>query len=193
MANYQFKTRETTKAKLDLIPISIGQMITCSDTGELYFDTAYDGRKSISDFIILDTDSERIALISPVTEKLYLIKETNFIWRYDGTSWIQLTYPKVEIIRGVIANITEEDRIDFDVNFIINFNPNTDTLFIYQNSVLLLEGIDYDGICADCTGPICTYYIYDSDSRFKGTEEAPTIIQYIIYKNTGSTPIVGPI
>lgn len=185
MANYQFKTRETTKAKLDLVPISIGQMITCSDTGELYFDTAYDGRKSISDFIILDTDDERVALTSPVTEKLYLIKETNFIWRYDGTSWIQLTYPKVEIIRGAIANITEEERIDFDDNF----NPNTDTLFIYQNSVLLLEGIDY-GIYADYTGPICTYYVYDS--RFKGTEEAPTIIQYIIYKNTGST-IVNPI
>ena len=188
MANYQFKTRETIKSKLDLIPISVGQMITCSDTGELYFDTAYDGRICISDFIILNTDEEILNLENPIIGKLYLSKETNFIYRYDE-NWIQLTYPKVEIVRGTIIDTTETYTIKFDDNFNNNFNPNTDTVFIYINGTLLIDANYY----------LISLYnsetkLYDNGfgigldgQEFLGSEKSPTIIHYIIYKNTGNT------
>lgn len=187
MANYQFKTRETIKSKLDLIPISVGQMITCSDTGELYFDTAYDGRICISDFIILNTDEEILNLENPIIGKLYLSKETNFIYRYDE-NWIQLTHPKVEIVRGTIQDTTETNYIHFDDNFNNNFNPDTDSVFIYRNSILMME-IDYDIISLYNTETNSYNGEYAIHSHFKGSNESPTILYYIIYKNTGSTII----
>ena len=92
-----FKPIETTKTNINKIKVVAGQMISCSDTGELYFDTIKNGRQSVADLIIVENDQARTPLTKPLSNKLYLVKDTNYIWRYDGKAWNQLTFSKPNI------------------------------------------------------------------------------------------------
>lgn len=139
-----FKPIETTKTNINKIKVVAGQMISCSDTGELYFDTIKNGRQSIADLIIVDNDTARTSLAKPLSNKLYLVKSTNYIWRYDGITWKQLTFskPKIESY-GYTATISEYFNYGtIDINKLNtditdgNFNIDKDYIEVYINGVL---------------------------------------------------------
>lgn len=160
-----FKPIETTKANIGKIKVTAGQMISCSDTGELYFDTIKNGRQSIADLIIVENDTARTSLAKPLSNKLYLVKDTNYIWRYDGTNWNQLTFSKPSIEsyyhRASISEYFEYGALEINkLNKDItngNFDINKDYIEVYINGILvysclerlnseirLLLGIEYD-------------------------------------------------
>lgn len=148
-----FKPKEVTKSKLSTVPVVAGQMITCSDTGELYFDTSTNQRVSISDFIFCETLTDLEGLQTYLTDKFYLVKEDNSIWRYNGSSLIELN-PRVSIEEGVYEYqyntdlfILSDDGLtinQFDISDSdLEYNPLKDNIFIYLNSILLILNIDY--------------------------------------------------
>lgn len=139
-----FKPIETTKANIGKIKVTAGQMISCSDTGELYFDTIKNGRQSIADLIIVENDAARTSLTKPLSNKLYLVKNTNYIWRYDGATWVQLTFSKPNIISYTYtANISEDfkygtieiAKLNTDITD-GNFDINKDYIEVFINGIL---------------------------------------------------------
>ncbi len=139
-----FKPIETTKANIGNIKVTAGQMISCSDTGELYFDTIKNGRQSIADLIIVENDKARTALTKPLSNKLYLVKDTNYIWRYDGANWNQLTfskpsisnyYYKTTISEYFIYGTLEIDKLNKDITN-GDFDINKDYIEVFINGIL---------------------------------------------------------
>ena len=141
-----FKPKEVTKDKLDSLPILAGQMITCSDTGELYFDTSSSQRISISNFIFCETKTDLDNITTYLTDKIYLNKEDNSIWKYNGSNLVNIN-PKISVEKttlGLNDLIVENNLIS---GFIIPFEDYTldsNDLLIYLNSTLLMESEDYN-------------------------------------------------
>ena len=77
---------ETIQTKLSTLTKKDGQLIVVRDNASLHIDL--DGNRIyISDWIDISTDEERLAMISPLSNKYYYVVETNKIWRYikNGT------------------------------------------------------------------------------------------------------------
>ena len=184
-----FKPIETTKTNINKIKVVAGQMISCSDTGELYFDTIKNGRQSIADLIIVENDQARTSLTKPLSNKLYLVKSTNYIWRYDGKAWNQLTFskPKIETYsdRIILSEVVNDYGMEIPNELVeyFNFDPHLDYLEIFLNGLLtdfnLVEYIDNIGI----------KIVFNFDTK-KYTSESE--ITYKIYKNCGPTYIDMP-
>lgn len=90
---YFFQVKETVKSVVndtEQIPLVPGQYLICTDTGDLYYDTADSRRKHLTDIIDLDTDAERVAILVPL-DKIYFIKDTGHFWRYLAGAWVDLT------------------------------------------------------------------------------------------------------
>jgi hypothetical protein len=81
---------ETIKSNISSIPINAGQIISCHDTGELFFDTIDGDRIQISDIIYINTEAQKNALLAPLSNKLYLIRETANVYIHDGENWYLL-------------------------------------------------------------------------------------------------------
>lgn len=186
-----FKPIETTKANIGKIKVTAGQMISCSDTGELYFDTIKNGRQSIADLIIVENDKARIALTKPLSNKLYLVKDTNYIWRYDGANWNQLTFSKPEIrsyndLSIILSEVVDDYGMDIPNNLIrlLKYNPQLDYLEIFINGVLnVFYLVDYGGdIGTKINFPYLDASKYTSEST----------ITYKVYKNCGPTIFSQP-
>ena len=86
----KLKLIETIQTKLPTLSKTDGQLIVIRDNASLYVDL--DGaRIYISDWIDVSTDTDRLAMLTPLSNKYYYVVETNKIWRYIGGSWIQIT------------------------------------------------------------------------------------------------------
>lgn len=88
----------TVEERLDLLPISNGQLIFVRDSHKIYHD--YNGERiEYSQILFLKDDNARLQLTSPI-EMFYFIRETKVLWAYtkeDG--WISLTNsPKESIV-----------------------------------------------------------------------------------------------
>lgn len=181
-----FKPIETTKANIGKIKVTAGQMISCSDTGELYFDTIKNGRQSIADLIIVENDQARTSLAKPLSNKLYLVKSTNYIWRYDGKAWTQLTFskPKIEIYhhKATISEYFNYGTIDINkLNAEItngNFDINKDYIEVFINGVLTYAFLEKLGTTIQLTLGI---------EHRKYTSESELIFK--VYKNCGPMKI----
>lgn len=75
--------REISQSQLSLVPITSGQLICCTDTGNFYKDT--DGIRIALGSSIIYVDSLPLA---PLSEKIYLLKPDK-LYLYDG-DWIEL-------------------------------------------------------------------------------------------------------
>lgn len=184
-----FKPIETTKTNIGNIKEVAGQMISCSDTGELYFDTIKNGRQSIADLIIVENDEARTSLTKPLSNKLYLVKDTNYIWRYDGSAWNQLTFSKPAIQTYsdtiMLSEVTDSNNVMVfpeELTEYYEFNPEKDYLEVFLNGVLvnISLGKYTDGILR----------IYFNINCSKYTSEST--ITYKIYKNCGPMRVSGP-
>lgn len=91
--DYFFSAFETTRSKAkdtSLCPIAPGQYFICTDSGDVFYDTADGVRKHLTDIIDLETDAERAAILTPL-DKMYFVKETAHFWRYLNGTWADLS------------------------------------------------------------------------------------------------------
>ena len=70
-------------SQLANIKIVAGSTIYTRDTGKHFIDISDTERVQISDVVYIDTDKERIALLAPLPDKLYITRDTNKIWIYS--------------------------------------------------------------------------------------------------------------
>ena len=70
-------------SQLANIKIVAGSTIYTRDTGKHFIDISDTERVQISDIIYIDTDKERIALLAPLPDKLYITRDTNKVWVYS--------------------------------------------------------------------------------------------------------------
>ena len=69
-----------------------GSIIICSDTGEIYHDNLDGERIKVAEQIVyLNTETERTSLLTPQINTLYVVKESNIIYRYEDGEWISLS------------------------------------------------------------------------------------------------------
>jgi hypothetical protein len=142
--NVSFK--RTIKSKLDLLPIVEGQMTFVKDTQELYFDMSSSVRTKSTDIVELDTEDERINLVTPINDKIYFVHSTRRFWLYTNLSWQIISgegasEPIVETLTVTTDGQTEFELSDVPstgkVNFSINgVNYSQDTEFSLSNKTL---------------------------------------------------------
>ena len=79
-------------SQLANIKIVAGSTIYTRDTGKHFIDISDTERVQISDIIYIDTDRERIALLAPLPDKLYITRDTNKVWIYsvETSKWVCL-------------------------------------------------------------------------------------------------------
>ena len=87
---------ETIKDEIYYIDIEPGQLIYCSDTNESYFDTDEEARILLEGIIYLNKEDEKKKIISPLLNRVYVVKETGTVYRYEGT-WFRIEDPRTLI------------------------------------------------------------------------------------------------
>lgn len=69
------------------VPFKEKQFLIVTDSGDIFYD--FDGtRVQLTDILVVDTESQRLALISPF-EKFYFVKKSGVLWRYNNGSWVK--------------------------------------------------------------------------------------------------------
>ena len=96
---------ETIKEEMYYIDVDPGQLIYCSDTKESYFDNEENNRIEVKDIIYLDKESERTKLKKPLQNRIYVVKETANIYRYEKKRWFS-----VYDTRTVICTLFKNDE-----------------------------------------------------------------------------------
>ena len=85
-----FNVNQTVASKArntSTVPIKDKQFLIVTDSGDIFYDS--DGtRVQLTDIIVLDTESQRLALTSPF-EKFYFVKGSGALWRYNNSSWVK--------------------------------------------------------------------------------------------------------
>lgn len=89
MANLSL--REITQSQLDATPVVDGQLVLCTDTGNIYRDTS-NGRLRTGQDIKFVAELP----LAPISGKIYAL-HTGEMWLYEGGDWTSLT-PKPERI-----------------------------------------------------------------------------------------------
>lgn len=102
----ELKLYSTTSSKLDSLDVVGGQLIVSKDDSCLYVDIDSIGRLKITDWIELETDNDRLAVLAPISGKIYYVSETNAIWKYAKGSWKCLNeVNNEEIFEYVLENL----------------------------------------------------------------------------------------
>ena len=81
---------QCNKSALADVDITPGQWIFCADTKDYYVDTSNGVRNKISDVIFVDSEDVRAELISPLTDKIYIDRDTSTGWLYVNDEWVPL-------------------------------------------------------------------------------------------------------
>lgn len=226
------KTIEVIYSRLSEVPIQHGQILFCTDTNDIFMDSSDGSRVHMTDVIKLKTESEREALFVPLIGKIYLVEETNKLYKHNGTDWETISIdisidnndiPYSKLIPGTLekkgvgyaprtlasAVYLEDGKtvsekinelstsnggsgsntqlVSLKSSVAINtitttvpinieqFNKDTDTLFVYQNSVYLEENQDY--ILEDNLNISSTL-----DNVFDGSE-TEQLFNFVVLKN----------
>lgn len=102
----ELKLYNTTSSKLNSLNIVGGQLIVSKDDSCLYVDIDSIGRLKITDWIELETDNDRLAVLAPISGKIYYVSETSAIWKYVKGSWKCLNeVNKEDIFEYVVENL----------------------------------------------------------------------------------------
>ena len=78
---------ETIESRLSEIAIKPGQLIFCIDTNNIYIDNYDNHRVHMTDIIKLKKETDRDSIIAPLIGKIYLVEETNKLYKYNGLDW----------------------------------------------------------------------------------------------------------
>ena len=86
----KLKLYSTILSKLPSLAKRDGNLIISSDSQSLYIDINGE-RIAITDHVDIDTDTDRLAILSPNPLKTYYVTETNKLWKYKNGEWKQIT------------------------------------------------------------------------------------------------------
>lgn len=119
----------TVEERLNLLPISHGQLIFVRDNRKIYHD--YNGERiEYSSVLFLKDDNARLQLTSPI-EMFYFVRESKVLWTYtkeDG--WVNLTSsPKESVVFVDYANLPEFGELN--------------TLYTTETSIYRWNGSEY--------------------------------------------------
>lgn len=81
------KFSRCTSSNLANVPQVDGQLIYIKDTNEIYMDVG-NSRTKISEIL---TVADKSSLLTPLQSKIYYETETEKLYKYDGTNWINLS------------------------------------------------------------------------------------------------------
>ena len=76
---------EVTQSQLNSVPVTNGQLVVCTDTGNFYRDL--DGTRIALGNSVEKTTSLPLA---PISDKVYLLTTNHTLW-YFNTEWIQIS------------------------------------------------------------------------------------------------------
>lgn len=94
MAKTATKFITTTQDRLELLPISDGQLIFVRDSRKICHD--YNGERiEYGQIIVLADENHRLSIAKPFNT-FYFVLDTHILWRYQETEWIPLTTPPKE-------------------------------------------------------------------------------------------------
>lgn len=129
---------KTVRSNLPNVNIVNGQITLCTDTKEYYYDNGNTVRIQSSDIEVLNKDSDRITMLKPVEDTVYIVDETSCIYRYKDGSWSQVvTSDKIaDIVTAYTEMITETMTYRGKV-----IAPRTHTRAIYTAEGDLLEDV----------------------------------------------------
>lgn len=87
-----FKSIRVSKNKIDDVPIKEGQYLVCYDSGDIYIDISNIERVLVSaiDIIYCETEEAR-KLLTPIANKIYIVKSTNTMYIYSDDTWNNIT------------------------------------------------------------------------------------------------------
>lgn len=140
-----FKEIEELQCPVDSIPLVEGQIIFCSDTGNMYKDTR--ARTKLSkDIIILNNLTALNNILDPLPEKLYIVLEDGSIYTRNVNSWLKLgkDYFRLDdIVMPASPYVINNDRIR--INTIGNVIPNLSVIDLVS---------DISIVCADRTATV---------------------------------------
>lgn len=109
MAYVKFNTSVKSKATdTSVIPVTDGQFLIVTDTKQLMYDFGAT-RITLGDIIELDTEAERVALLTPL-DKFYFVKDTKVLWRYTSGAW-QSWADATTVSNHVSATILSTDGV----------------------------------------------------------------------------------
>lgn len=104
----------TLKNSINSVFITQGQLIYCTDTLEAFYDINNTIRVNLATTRQLNTESLRTSLLSPKTTLIYIVKETNKLYRYsEASGWIEfltfenctdLIYNATNLTPGVLSS-----------------------------------------------------------------------------------------
>jgi hypothetical protein len=84
----------TTEDRLNLLPISNGQLIFVRDSRKICLDYQ-DNRVEYGQIIVLTDDKHRLSIEQPFNT-FYFVLQESILWRYENFQWIQITTPPKE-------------------------------------------------------------------------------------------------
>jgi hypothetical protein len=79
----------TTEDRLNLLPISNGQLIFVRDSRKICLDYQ-DARVEYGQIIVLTDENHRLSIAQPFNT-FYFVLDTRVLWRYESGEWIALT------------------------------------------------------------------------------------------------------
>ena len=133
----------TTASKLTDLAIKNGQLIFINDNKRIALDFN-DKRVFYNQIVVLQTESERTGLLAPIQELFYFVVETEILWTYQTTGWIQVTKNPSEIV------YIGDDLPEVGVTKNIYINKAEKNISIWDE-----ETSGYIKV-SDCTDPIDT-------------------------------------
>lgn len=79
--------------KYQMVDISVKEntLIYCTDTKEAYYDISNNKRIQIGCTIQLDSERDRLEIVTPLLDKLYIILESNKAYRFQSNNWVEIT------------------------------------------------------------------------------------------------------
>ena len=95
MIKYYDLTESDVKAK----PYEAEAIYYCTDSKNIYFDSPTEGEriKMSNDTIILQTEAERISMLAPIADKIYIVLNSACMYIYSGGKWICLNQTEFEV------------------------------------------------------------------------------------------------
>lgn len=89
MAKTATKFITTTQDRLELLPISDGQLIFVRDSRKVCHD--YNGERiEYGQIIVLTDENHRLSIAKPFNT-FYFVLDTRVLWRYQDSAWLPLT------------------------------------------------------------------------------------------------------
>lgn len=135
MANLQLF--EVTQSQLNSVPITDGQLIVCTDTGNFYRDLK-------SSRIALGNSIQKVTSLplAPIADKVYLLTTSNQLW-YFNNEWIQLTNHEIIV---QVATYGQLPAVGSEICLYVVKNLNKTYRWDETDSRYYCIGSDYNDI-----------------------------------------------